>query len=329
MNKLLIIGGSNFIGRNLVEYLLDSDEFEITLFNRGKTNPGLFPSVRHIIGDRNSNDVRRLRETDWDYVIDLSCYFPNSLQEILDVLPASVKRYVFISTCSVYDNTVDQSILRNESAPTLPCSHFERTDEGTATYGNRKAECERILAKSGVPHTILRPSLVYGKYDTTDRLYYWLHQVATKPELLLPNGGTSRFSVTYVHDLVRAIVKSIYEPTGNQTFNVTTIPEFSIRQLVSLVQSVLSTNPTLINGSPDFLHSQKIAQWTDMPLWLDCDYYTYANTKVVNDLGLHLTEPRTSIMETIAFYESLEWPTPTFGLDEAKRQSLLNKLKAA
>ena len=102
--KLLLLGGTSFIGRRLVEEILRQTKFDLTLFNRGITNQSLFPEVRKLKGDRNSEDIVNVKQEEWDYIIDLSCYFPNSLETICNSFKSKPKRYIFISTCSVYDN---------------------------------------------------------------------------------------------------------------------------------------------------------------------------------------------------------------------------------
>jgi len=95
--RILIIGGTNFIGRNIVESLLETNKYEVTLFNRGVTNPELFSDLKKLKGDRYSNDINFLRNDSWDFVIDMSCYYPKNLEELLKVLGNKVLKYIFIS----------------------------------------------------------------------------------------------------------------------------------------------------------------------------------------------------------------------------------------
>ena len=141
-------------------------------------------------------------------------------------------KYIFISTCSVYDNETDQSILKDEQSNILTCNPSQKTNKLPATYGNRKSECERIIIKSRIPYVILRPALVYGKYDPTDRLYFWLYQVKKKDTLLIPENGNRYFSTTYVLDLVEAITQSVILNGVLGVFNVVTKPKSSIKDLV-------------------------------------------------------------------------------------------------
>ena len=175
---------------------------------------------------------------------------------------------------------------------------IERIDSSAATYGNRKAECERILKQSGLRYSILRPSLVYGPYDSTDRLYYWLYQIKKGNKLLIPNQGKSKFSVTYVKDLVQVILNLLNTNTESNIYNVTTYPQLSISELVN----------------------------TASQIWLDCDYFTFDNKKLLNELKMHMTEFSYTVSSTIAYYESLFWQEPKYGMNEHLKNELIDKL---
>ena len=324
--KALIIGGTNFIGRNLVDRLLSSGQYELTLFNRGITNSGLFSDLPLIKGDRNTEDVKGLGGKQWDYIIDLSCYYPDSISSILQAFTKVPKRYIFISTCSVYDTQRDQSVDRNESAPVLDCTPEERTDDSPSTYGKRKAECERILVASPLDYIILRPALVYGKFDPTDRFYYWLHQVKKYNEMLIPNEGKSLFSVTYVTDLVEAIIKSMAIGPSGVVYNITSHPKISIAGILKCAVTIMDQTPKGINASSAFLHEQEVHQWTDMPLWIDSDFFTFTNLKIKDQLQMTMTDFEQSVKETIRYYDQLNWPEPKYGMNRDRQISLIQKI---
>lgn len=326
MDKILILGGTNFIGRNLVDSLIQSDDFDITLFNRGKSNPDLYSTIKRIQGDRYTSDISMIFNEKWDYIIDLSCFYPDSLSHIVSRLNKSIKRYVFISTCSVYDNDLDNSILRDEKSPTLNCTKKERTDTSVATYGKRKAECERILQQSGLTYSIFRPALVYGKHDYTDRFYYWLYQINKEKALLIPNQGKSIFSVTYVMDLIQVIIKSLNIKTDSNIYNVTTYPQLSISELVNISSLILIKKAKLHYADSEFLNEHGVSQWSDLPLWLDCDYFTYDNKKILGELKMHITDFRDTVSTTIDYYASLDWKEPKYGMNEKMKNELIEKL---
>lgn len=326
MKKVLILGGTSFIGRNLVGHLIQKDDLELTLFNRQRTGADLFPTLRKMKGDRETADIHQISAEEWDVVIDVSCYYPNALQLVLDNLKIAPERYIFISTCSVYDSANDKSPSKPENAETLSCSTAEAVDRSIDNYGNRKAECERILQKSYMNYTILRPALVYGKYDPTDRFYYWLYQVKMNKELLLPEQGKRKFSLTFVSDLVDLISTSIYNST-NGIFNAVSHVNSSIETIVEAAKSGLDKNPNSMNASAAFLEQEQISQWMEMPLWINGDHFTFSNQKAKKELSF---EPRyfdETVVETIAFYDKLDWLEPTYGIAESQRLKLLQKLQ--
>ena len=326
MKKTLILGGTQFIGRNLVERLQATDEYDITLFNRQKTQDNLFPDIKKITGDRETDDIKQIANDNWNYVIDISCYYPDPLKNVLECLKGELEKYILVSTCSVYDNDNNHSQLRTEQAETLQCNNSQRTNRTLETYGNRKAECERILLGSGLDYAILRPSLVYGAFDHTDRLYYWLYQVKYNDEILIPDNGERTFSVTYVNDLVDTIINSL-TATPSNIHNVVTVPQTSIRQIVDCAKELLSKDVKAVNATPDFLKENGISQWTDMPLWIDGDHFTYSNQQLKDDFKVQLSEFQDTVKETMAFYDSLDWHEPNYGMTEQMRQELIEKIK--
>lgn len=322
MKSVLILGGTQFIGRGLVEHLLAIGGFDITLFNRGRTGRALFPGVKRITGDRHTQDIVRIASTDWDVVVDLSCYFPADLEATLRNLKRRPEKYVFISTCSVYDPN-DTQILRNEEAMIVGCNKAEYADTTPASYGNRKAECERILAASGLDHVILRPALVFGPHDPTDRFYYWLHQVKCMDELLLPDNGERKFSVTYVKDLVHAIVRSMEQPTRSTVYNAITVPEASIGELVRVASALLQRPVACGNVSPAVLKEHGVRPWLDLPLWIDGDHFTYSNQRIMDELDLVPTDLSESIRTTLSYHAARGWPEPTHGMSSGRIRELM------
>ena len=323
MEKLLIIGGTNFIGRNLIITLLQLGKYDITLFNRGTTNSNLFPELRKIKGDRNTDDINKINEQHWDYIIDISCYLPTSLKQIIASCQHKPKKYIFISTCSVYQ--IDESILKNENSDVLNCSDeaFHNT-EMYEFYGEKKVACEKLLENSDLNYTILRPALVYGAYDHTDRFYYWLHQVYKYDNILIPNHGKDQFSLTYVQDLVQSILLSIQPAEDRNVYNITSSPMITIKQIIDIASNILNKKPNFINASSSFLKEENIQKWSEMPLWLDCNFFTFDNKRLLANYNFLLIPLEESIKATILYYEKQGWQTPIFGIKREKQQALIN-----
>ena len=326
MEKVLILGGTQFIGRTLVEFLMKNPGFHITLFNRQKTGVDLFPDLRKIKGDRETNDIQQIASAHWDYVIDVSCYYPESLRLALRHLVKIPKKYIFVSTCSVYDDDANAYPLKDETTSILNCTVQEEVDRTNASYGQRKSKCEEILLASGMNYTILRPALVYGPYDHTDRFYYWLYQAMFHDPILLPDNGERKFSLTFVHDLVKVIINSLLGKDNNIILNVISHPEASINQIVTEALYQFNRSAETLNASPDFLVANEIGQWMDMPLWIDGDHFTYKNDLMKSTVSIPITSFTDSLMVTAKYFDELEWPVPDYGIDEKKRLDLIYQI---
>lgn len=323
MKNILILGGTNFIGRHLVEKLMGYTHYRLTLFNRGKTNPDLIPQINRIIGDRgNPEDLEPLFLQNWDVVIDLSCYYTNWLRQIVEKINPSIENYVLVSSCSVYDMTHKAS-LRDETAPTLQCTLDQEIDRTASSYGNRKSKCEEVLKSSGLPFTILRPALVYGPYDNTDRFYHWIYQAAKREKIIVPEAGNRFFSITYVKDLVGMILESIITTKYNGVFNCVSHPSTSIADILERILKETQTSPTWINMSAQFLLEKDIKQWEGIPLWLNSDEFTFSNQLIKSEFNFIPTELSDSIKSTIAYYAEFDFPEPNYGISLTKQNDLI------
>ena len=328
MKKILILGGTNFIGRYLTEQLLKSFNYEITLFNRGYTNAHLFPEVKRIKGDRYTKDIRLLADEKWNVVIDISCYFPDSLKNILKVIQGNADRYIFISTCSVFFPDKNNTNLLTENDKILNCSEKEKSDMSFKTYGKRKAECERILMKSEwLDKIIIRPALVYGRYDDTDRMYYWIYRSKFLEKILVPNHGNNLASYTYIEDLINIIIKSISIKNHSSVYNVTSFPRLSIKNILLSACKIFGTSPGLINADYQFLFNKNIKQWSDIPLWINGDYYVFDNSLIKKDYNYEFLNFSSTLHETIKYYGDLNWKPPLTGITIKNERGLITELE--
>jgi len=327
MKQLLVIGGTKFIGRNLVDELLKRAQFEITLFNRGQTNSHLFPNVNKIKGDRGTSDIKQLGNQQWDYVIDLSSYYPNNLEATLEVLNTNqIKRYVYISTVSVYDIQSKLETLHDETKAIKACSPDQEVDPSWGSYGERKAECERILQKSDLDYLILRPSITYGPHDHTDRFYYWLYQVGKGKPIMRPQNHHTLGSYTYVKDLVNIIVYALMIQEHSNIYNIVSHSEISIGQIIDYASEILQIRPRIIDAPSEFITKNNIKAYSDIPLWLDSNWHTFSNEKMKQDFNIPMIEFKSSMQETLAFYQNKKWPEPIFGLSEEKKLAFIEQL---
>lgn len=202
--KLLVLGGTSFVGRAIVEDALTSGH-TLTLFSRGKTGSDLFPGVERRTGDREAGDYASLAEGNWDAVIDVSGYIPRHVTQAAGAIGARIGRYLFISTCSVYDRT-SAADGTTEDAPRL--APERGTEEVTAqTYGPLKVACEDdVLARFGDRATLVRPGIVAGPHDPTDRFTYWVRRAAGGGRAALPGRPDQPVQVVDARDLGRLVI---------------------------------------------------------------------------------------------------------------------------
>ncbi len=309
MKKVLIIGGTQFVGRNLVEQLLLTNQYDLTLFNRGKTNPDLFPEVKRIVGDRNTTDLDKVAEQNWDCIIDISCYYPNPLEDFVQKIKGKVGRYIFVSTASVYDlETGNKDGYMTEDFPRCSYNEADRVDETMQTYGKRKVACEDVLLnQDGLDAIILRPALIVGHYDYTDRLYYWFYKTKTQDSFIIPNEGKNLISYTDVLDFSKMMMQAIDIETRHQVYNANSY-NASLGEFVHLTAKYLNKDLNLVNASPAFIEEHHIAMWTELPLWVEGNFFTKDNSRLQKDFGFTFSTIEETTQRLMDYYGNhLKW----------------------
>ncbi len=202
--RVLVLGGTSFVGRTIVEDLLARGHTP-TLFNRGRTGPGLFPDVDRLVGDRECGDYHALRGLAWDAVVDVCGFVPRHVEQALAALEDRFARYVFISTGMVYDHRGVQGEI-TESSARLPAHEGpEILDEDS--YGPLKVGCEDLLLdRLGDRLSIVRPGWVVGPHEQAELLTYWVRRVARPGPVAIPEPLDRPVQVTDVRDLARLVV---------------------------------------------------------------------------------------------------------------------------
>jgi nucleoside-diphosphate-sugar epimerase len=262
--RILIIGGTRFLGRHLVETALARGH-EVTLFNRGKSNPDLFPQLETIIGDRET-DTNKLQGRRWDTAIDVAGYLPRIVHLSAQALETSVSRSVFISTISVYPNF--KKIGINESDPVGKLED-ETVEEITGeTYGPLKALCENVVQEIyGERALIIRPGLIVGPHDPTDRFTYWPVRVARGGDVLAPEEPEALTQIIDVRDLSEFTLKLIEEDASG-VYNATGPDyELTMGKILNVSKQVSGSNANFKWASVEFLNQNNVAPWSDMPAW--------------------------------------------------------------
>src|SRR5215208_1693523 len=267
--RILMIGGTRFFGRHLVEAAL-ARRHEVTLFNRGKTNPDLFPQLETILGDR-EKDLDKLSGRIWEAVIDVAGYFPRIVRLSAEVLEPKVSRYVFISSISVYADF--RKIGMDESYPVGKLED-ETVEEITGeTYGPLKVLCEKVVQETfgGERALIIRPGLIVGPHDPTDRFTYWPVRVARGGDVLAPQGPDAATQIIDVRDLAEFIIK-LTEENASGVYNATGPDyELTMGKILEVSKQLSNSDANLRWASVEFLNENKIEHWSDMPAWIPDD----------------------------------------------------------
>lgn len=261
--RLLVLGGTLFLGRHVVADALARGH-RVTIFHRGRTNPGLFPEAEHVLGDRDGG-LAALGTRSWDAVVDTSGYVPR-------VVRASARRfadcahYTFVSSLSVY-STHPAGADESCAVATLD----DPTLEGVTgeTYGPLKALCERA-AEEALPGRVLnvRAGLLVGPYDSTDRFPYWPRRVAAGGEVLAPAPAEAPVQFVDARDVAEWIVR-MAEARGAGTFHATgPATPLAIGSLLDECRRVTGSDARFVWADESFLLGRGVRPWTDLPLWI-------------------------------------------------------------
>jgi 2'-hydroxyisoflavone reductase len=262
MVTILIIGGTRFLGRHIIELGRRTKGFKITYFHRGKTDPGLFPNIDCIYGDRNK-DLEKLKGNKWDAVVDTCGYFPGSVKKSAEYLKNMVQRYLFISTISVYNDFSKSGISEK--------SELSHTDEPNAekltneNYGTLKVLCEKavhdVYGKEGL---IIRPGLIVGPYDPSDRFTYWPVRTHVGGEVMAPSPPSSRIQFIDARDLAAFVLlllvknkSGIYNATGPEY-------ELTMKEFLQSCNSLTGNRSRFTWVSEEFIAENKL----DLPVWV-------------------------------------------------------------
>ncbi len=303
--KLLVLGGTGFIGPAIVNAALKRGH-QMTLFNRGKTNPGMFPGVEKLQGDRDPDKapgLAALQGRAWDAVIDTWTQTPKHVKASAEMLAASVAQYLFVSTISVYLDFKTPGMTEDSPLHSLKDPADEsRTTEG---YGGRKALCEQ-LAEKAMPGraTVARPGLIVGHRDPTDRFPYWPARIQRGGEVLAPGAGQDPVQHIDVNDLADWILGALEQKhTGIYNLVGPVHPAIFIEYLHACKASV-SSDAKLIWVSEEFLKEQKVSGFTDLPMWVsqseEPGFATVSHKKAIAT-GLRSRPLADTIRDTLAW----------------------------
>lgn len=297
---ILVLGGTGFLGPAIVEAALARGH-ELTLFNRGHTNPQLFPDLEKLRGDRDGK-LQALEGRKWDAVVDTSGYVPRIAKMSAELLKDAVQRYVFVSTISVYAHLGETNDPVDEASPvgTLDDPTVETVDG--RTYGPLKALCEQVVTET-LPGraTIVRPGLIVGPRDSSDRFTYWPLRARRGGEVLAPGDPDQEVQFIDVRDLGEWIVHCIEADVDGTYDAVGFDGRLSMQELLHGCKCATTTDCRFTWVDERFLAEQGVQPWMEMPLWLPSSGVAHIANDRARKAGLTFRP----VADTIA--ATLEW----------------------
>ena len=314
--RVLILGGTQFLGRHIVETLLAAGH-AVSVLNRGSSPDRLPPTVGRLRGDRDEGPpgLQALMGQTWDVCVDVSGYTPRQVRASAEALRANVKRYVFISAVSVYGDPQDRPV--RETHPRLPPAGEHVIDVNGETYGALKVACENIVQQVyGDRATLLRPQVIAGPGDPSGRYAYWVQRAEQGGEMLAPGDGSDHLQVIDVRDVGR-FVATVIERDLAGTFNLAG-PRFKWARFIAMLgaQNIAWVDaPTLLAAELSF---------DELPLFRPERGARSGLMDVSNEralaAGLTLTEPEVSLRDV---RESLRGREPSAALSPRREAALI------
>ncbi len=336
--RLLILGGTQFLGPAVV-HAAQAAGYEITLFNRGKSDPGRFPELEQRRGDRDTGDLDALKEGEWDLVVDTSGYVPDHVRASAELLADRVGHYVFISTCSVYGPSPDGGDI-GEDGPVQDMPDAELMKIRTIGevfrrmeyYGPMKAKCE-AAAEAAMPGrvTSFRPGVIVGRDDPTDRFTYWAIRVQQGGEVLCPESRDLRVQFTDVRDLAQFCLDFGEARRGGVYNSIGFAMPVTMQEFLHGCKIVLGADARFTWCDADFLMQNQVRPFVELPFWLPDPYAVYfANDKGLA-AGMEFRPVGDTIREMVDWFHELrgaDYRWGTYGMQPERERELLEKWHA-
>jgi 2'-hydroxyisoflavone reductase len=338
--RLLILGGTGFIGPHQVRYALARGH-HVTVFNRGRQKEAWPGPVEELLGDRNG-DLKALEGRDWDVCIDNPTSLPVWVRDAAGVLKGHIGQYVFISTISVYaandkpDDETAPLVTYNGDDPMAET--IKSLSANPRLYGPLKALCENEARThyGDTVTTIIRPSLIVGPGDETDRFTYWPARLARGGEILAPGDGSDPVQFIDVRDLAEWTIR-VAEQRATGVFNATgPASPITMRQMLAGIAQGIEVDPKLVWAAADVLKANNVSAWSDMPVWIPGQGKTFGFHR--RDFSRAIAEGLTYRALPITATDTLTWfrTLPSegqgklrAGLTSEREAELLAKLRTA
>lgn len=327
--KILVLGGTVFVGKHVVLQALTAGH-DVTLFNRGKSCVNAFPDLEQIHGDRDGG-LGALAGRKWDAVIDTCGYVPRIVRQSVDALKDSVDRYCFVSTISVYKiESGQETVSESDQVAILEDPNTEQiTGE---TYGGLKVLCENeVQAGFGERALVVRPGLIVGPDDPTDRFSYWVNRFSQGGNCVVPAAENQPVQVVDVRDLARWMIHAVTIGASG-TYNAAA-PQtpYMLGDMLHEIASTVGAGSRLHTISADVLEANGVGPWMDLPLYLGADEEGFAMLRANIERAVALGFTYRSLQETVT--DTLTWlasrPTDQAwkaGLKAEKEKELLATL---
>lgn len=321
--NILLLGGPRFLGYALIKAALD-DGHQVTMFNRGRTNPHLFPEAERLHGDRDGQ-LDALSGRRWDVVIDTCGYIPRVVRQSAQLLAPNVGRYVFISSISVYREPLATAAAENAPLIELPDPAVEEvTGE---TYGGLKVLCERSVQEYfGEQALIVRPGLIVGPHDPTNRFTYWVTRLAEGGDVLAPDDRNAPVQIIDVRDLAEWTLRLAVGGVGG-VFNATgPRSPLTLEQTLSACQRATRSEARIMWVDPHFLLAEGVEPWSEIPLWAPgAEALNQVSIAAALAAGLTFRPLEETISDTLAWASAAPAAPGGAGLSRVKEAELLQR----
>lgn len=263
--RMLIIGGTRFVGRAIAEAALSSGH-DVTLMHRGKTNPDSLGAAEHLIADRDG-DLSVLADREFDATIDVCAYLPRQVRTLADALGSRGGHHVYISTMSVYADSAGPTVDEDSPLTATPDPSVETVTE--ETYGGLKVLCEQAAADAyGADNlTIVRPTYVIGPDDYTFRFPWWVQRIAAGGEVLGPGPERSPMSVIDARDQGEWTVRLAENRTTGAYNGVGTGAPFGFADMLEVTVEAVAPEGTSLTWVDGTWLAQQGVGYADLPLW--------------------------------------------------------------
>lgn len=339
--KILVLGGTGFLGPHFVRAARAAGH-TVTLFNRGRTNPGLFPDVEHLRGQRRrprpgqakdpAQDLTALADRSWDCVLDTSGYYTGEVEDACQALAGRVQQYVYISSLSVYATLEKTNAAVDEDSPLLACADRYTTEMGAnyENYGGLKRHCEDAV-RAAFPNgaTLVRPGYIVGPGDPTDRFTYWPARFDRGGECLAPGAPDNELQFVDVRDLGAWLVTLCGSGTTGAFNAVGFDGRISTAEFLHTGKGVRNHGCTFTWVDDAFLLANGVTSWDEMGCWTPTAKNGHADNRRAIAAGATFRPIAETIRDTADWVRTERGERPwRAGMTPERERDLLAKWRA-